>query len=154
MTGRVTVRVPMRFFGFCAVASLLASCAGSGKATRGVEVEGPEVEASREPESGKAGAKAGTASAPKQAEVPQVSNRAKLLFEDAVKAMEAQKKGKAPDYAALERKFQAAAEADDRLAEADYNLGVLAEKQGRKDEAISHYRTALRKKPSLTQAAE
>ncbi len=83
-----------------------------------------------------------------------VSTRAKLLFEDAVKAYDAQKKSKAVNYAALEAKFHAAEAEDPKLAEADYNLGVLAERQGKKDEAIDHYQTALKKKPTLKEAAE
>lgn len=83
-----------------------------------------------------------------------ITNRAKLLFEDAVKAMDAQKKAKAMDYPGLERKFKTALEADPNLAEADYNLGVIAERQGKKDEAKNWYRSALKKKPSLRQASE
>jgi tetratricopeptide (TPR) repeat protein len=90
----------------------------------------------------------------KEPEPVTISNRAKLLFEDAVKAMEAQKKSKAIDYPSLERKFKAALEADANLAEADYNLGVIAERQGKKDEAKAWYQSALRKKPSLRQASE
>jgi tetratricopeptide (TPR) repeat protein len=40
------------------------------------------------------------------------------------------------------------------LAEADYDLGVIAERQGRLDEAAAHYKSALSKKPSLKAAAE
>ncbi|MFL5348642.1 MAG: adventurous gliding motility TPR repeat lipoprotein GltE [Hyalangium sp.] len=90
----------------------------------------------------------------KAAEPPPISNRAKLLFDDAVKAMDAQKKSKAVDYPSLERKFKAALEADPNLAEADYNLGVIAERQGKKDEAKGWYQSALKKKPSLRQASE
>jgi len=91
---------------------------------------------------------------PTKAEPVSISNRAKLLFEDAVKAMDTQKKSKAVDYPSLERKFKAALEADPNLAEADYNLGVIAERQGKKDEAKNWYRAALKKKPSLRQASE
>jgi Flp pilus assembly protein TadD len=90
----------------------------------------------------------------KEPEAIPISNRAKLLFEDAVKAMEAQKKGKAVDYPSLERKFKTAMEADPNLAEADYNLGVISERQGKKEEAKNWYRSALKKKPSLRQASE
>ena len=55
---------------------------------------------------------------------------AELSFEDALKAYDAQKKANAWDYVALERKFKAAVDEDPNLAEADYNLGVLAERQG------------------------
>lgn len=85
---------------------------------------------------------------------PQISTRAKLLFEDAVKASEAQAKSGAWDYVSLEKKFRAAANEDPNLAEADYNLGVLAERQGKKQEAVQHYQTALSKKPTLKEAAE
>lgn len=85
---------------------------------------------------------------------PQISTRAKLLFEDAVKASEAQKKAGKYDFVSLERKFKAAFDEDPNLAEASYNLGVLAEMQGKKAEAVSHYQAALRKKPTLKQAAE
>jgi len=95
-----------------------------------------------------------TAQTSTKAEPPPISNRAKLLFEDAVKAMDTQKKAKAVDYPSLERKFKAALEADPNLAEADYNLGVLAERQGKKDEAKGWYQSALKKKPSLRQASE
>lgn len=83
-----------------------------------------------------------------------INTRAMLLFEDANKTWELQKSKKAPDYASVARKYDAAVSADDRLAEADYNLGVLAERQGNLDEARVHYKAALRKKPSLRQAAE
>ncbi|MBU8897658.1 gliding motility protein [Corallococcus sp. H22C18031201] len=87
-------------------------------------------------------------------EAPTISNRAKLLFEDAVKSFDAQKKAKAFDYPSLERKFKAALEADANLAEAEYNLGVVAERQGKNDEARAHYKAALTTKPSLRQASE
>ncbi|MFE8600274.1 adventurous gliding motility TPR repeat lipoprotein GltE [Archangium violaceum] len=83
-----------------------------------------------------------------------ISNRAKLLFEDALGAMEAQKKANAFDYPSLERKFKAALDADPNVAEAEYNLGVLAERQGNTQEAVSRYQTALKKKPTLRQASE
>ncbi len=90
-----------------------------------------------------------------QAEVvPQISNKAKLIFEDALKSYETQKKAKSVDYAGLEKKFRAAVDADPNLAEATYNLGVLADRQGKTKEAVSLYKEALAKKPTLRQAAE
>lgn len=83
-----------------------------------------------------------------------ISNRAMLLFDDAVKSFDAQKKAKAFDYPSLQRKFKAAAEADQNLAEAEYNLGVIAERMGKPDEARAHYQAALTKKPSLRQASD
>jgi len=80
------------------------------------------------------------------------STHALLLFDDANQAAAAS--AKAPDNAALERKYDAARQADPRLAEADYNLGVLAERQGKREQAFVLYRAALDKKPSLKVAAE
>lgn len=82
------------------------------------------------------------------------NTRAMLLFEDATKATEAQAKSGQRDDAALERRFQAVQQADPTFAEADYNLGVLAERQGKRDQAFLLYRSALQKKPSLKPAAE
>ena len=110
-----------------------AGCAGSQSAVRDGEAGGDGV----------AGPNA-----------PLVSSRSQLLFEDALKASEAQRKSGRWDYPVLERKFQAALDADSRLAEAEYNLGVLAERQGKLDEAARHYKNALRRKPSLHQAQE
>ncbi|MDP1824719.1 MAG: adventurous gliding motility TPR repeat lipoprotein GltE [Archangium sp.] len=86
--------------------------------------------------------------------VPQISSKAKLIFDDALKAYEAQKKGGKIDYPGLEKRFRAAADADPNLAEATYNLGVLADRQGKTREAVSLYKEALAKKPTLRQAAE
>ncbi|HSP19706.1 MAG TPA: adventurous gliding motility TPR repeat lipoprotein GltE [Myxococcaceae bacterium] len=80
------------------------------------------------------------------------SARAMLLFEDASKA--AQAKSGPVDEAALERRFEAVRQADPSFAEADYNLGVLAERQGKREQAYAFYLSALQKKPSLKAAAE
>ncbi len=82
------------------------------------------------------------------------STRGKLLFEDAAKAFENQKKSKIYDYPYLERKFAAVLAEDSSLAEAEYNLGVIAERQGNAEAARAHYLAALQKKPSLKEAAE
>ena len=82
------------------------------------------------------------------------NTRAMLLFEDATKAAEAQAKSGSRDDAALVRRFEAVRQADPTFAEADYNLGVLAERQGKRDQAYASYRSALQKKPSLKPAAE
>lgn len=87
-------------------------------------------------------------------ETPQVSSKAKLLFEDAVKAFDAQKKTGQYDWATLEKKFRNAADADENLAEATYNLGVIAERQGKTKDAVGFYKRALERKPTLRQAAE
>jgi Flp pilus assembly protein TadD len=126
-------------------AALVAVLAMAGcKTTQAV---GPEV--------GVEGPKVTQQTATNAADVqPQISSKAKLLFEDALKAYDAQKKAKTFDYVALEKKFSAAVDADSNLAEAEYNLGVLAEKQGKTQAAISHYKSALATRPTLKQAAE
>lgn len=126
----------MRLFPLLAAVSLAAAGCTSSKAT------GPAAGKTAGPNAGKT-----------EAAQP-ISNTAKARFEDALKAFDTQKKAKAIDYPSLERKFQAALEADGNLAEADYNLGVLAERQGKLTEARAHYKTALAKKPSLRQASE
>ncbi|PZR10804.1 MAG: gliding motility protein [Archangium gephyra] len=88
------------------------------------------------------------------ADQPQISNKAKLLFDDALKSWDTQKKAKNVDYPSIEKKFKAAADADPNLAEAVYNLGVLAERQGKTKEAVAFYKDALSRKPTLKQAAE
>ena len=80
------------------------------------------------------------------------SAHALALFDDANQAAAAQ--AKAPDNAALERRYDAVRQADPRLAEADFNLAVLAERQGKREQAFVLYRSALDKKPSLKAAAE
>lgn len=85
---------------------------------------------------------------------PQISSKAKLIFDDALKAYDTQKKTRQIDYPGLEKRFRAAVDADPNLAEAVYNLGVLADRQGKVKEAVSLYKEALAKKPSLRQAAE
>ncbi|HZI06897.1 MAG TPA: adventurous gliding motility TPR repeat lipoprotein GltE [Archangium sp.] len=128
----------MRSLLLAALAALFAAgCAGSTAAGPGTGT-------------GTTGGKTAT----KANEPVSISNRAKLLFEDALGALEAQKKANAFDYPSLERKFKAALDADPNLAEADYNLGVLAERQGNTQEAISRYQAALKKKPTLRQASE
>jgi tetratricopeptide (TPR) repeat protein len=128
----------MRSLLLAALAALFAAgCAGTKAAGTGTDT-------------GTTGGK----TAAKANEPPPISNRAKLLFEDALGALEAQKKANAFDYPSLERKFKAALDADQGLAEAEYNLGVLAERQGNMQDAIARYQAALKKKPTLRQASE
>jgi tetratricopeptide (TPR) repeat protein len=105
-----------------------------------------------------AGAKSGSAPAASSASAGAAtsapSTRAALLFEDATKAADAQAKSGARDDAALERRFEAVRQADPGFAEADYNLAVLAERQGKREQAYAFYLSALQKKPSFKAAAE
>lgn len=123
------------------VAALAAvGCASSKNAARGVEVE---RQTAPPPSSG------GKAANVPPAEL-QISPRAKMHFEEGLKKLAAARKG--GDYAAAERAFREAAAADPNFGEPDYNLGVIAERQGKKEEAVQHYKRAVEKKPSLTQA--
>jgi tetratricopeptide (TPR) repeat protein len=83
----------------------------------------------------------------------EISNRARLLFEDANKTLEAARKANAYDFAALERKYKAVLQEDGRLVEAKYNLGVLAQMQDRPAEAESYYREVLKQRPDFSPAA-
>jgi len=87
-------------------------------------------------------------------EAVQLSPRSERRFADAVRAYDDGLKLKVVDWDALARKFQAAIDEDERHAEAHYNLGVIAERRGKPDEAVGHYRRAIGHKPSLKQAYE
>ncbi|WP_338865127.1 adventurous gliding motility TPR repeat lipoprotein GltE [Myxococcus stipitatus] len=128
----------MRLFPLLVATSLVAAGCTSSKAT------GPSA-APTNPAARTAG---------KETPATPISNTAKAKFEDAVKSFDTQKKAKAFDYPALERKFKSALESDANLAEAEYNLGVIAERQGNLTEAKARYKAALTKKPSLRQASE
>lgn len=135
------MKTTQKLFAAIAVLSLISSaCTASKENVRSGEVKvgGPQVTQ-------------GDGSAAK--DEPKISRRAQLLFEDAVQLSELQQKANKTDYPALEKKFEAALKEDSNLAEADYNLGVLKERQGKKQEAVAHYQSALRKKPTLKQAA-
>ncbi len=111
----------------------LGACATSGVPSRAIEVPAARSAA--------------------RADEP-ISPTALRKFEEAVKFHEDGKKLKVVDLDALARRFQAVIEADDRLAEAHFNLGVIAEWQDRHAEAAEHYRRAIRQKPSLAVAYE
>lgn len=141
MTDRIS---PMRssILALSAAALALSACTTTSSSSGGkVGVAGPRV-----------GNVSGGAA---QGEVQvQINAKAKLLFDDALKAWDAQKKSRSYDYSSLEKRFRAAADADPNLAEATYNLGVLAERQGKTKEAVALYKEALSRKPTLRQAAE
>jgi len=123
----------------------LGACVGTKEAVRDTKPTGSDPQVP---------AKGPAKGDPAEPNVPQINSKAKLLFEDALKAYDTQKRTRAFDYPRLEKKFQEALDADGKLAEAEYNLGVLAERQGKIDEAVNRYRSALSRKPTLKQAAE
>jgi tetratricopeptide (TPR) repeat protein len=96
---------------------------------------------------------AGKSEKPPDVEQPRIGTHAMLEFEDANKLCEQAKHAAKPDYEGCARKYEAALAADEKFAEAEYNLGVIAERQGHPDEASQHYRRALDKNPSLKAAA-
>ena len=83
----------------------------------------------------------------------EISTRARLLFEDANKTLEAARKANAYDFPALERKYKAALQEDNRLVEARYNLGLLAQMQNQTAEAEKYYKEVLRQRPDFSAAA-
>lgn len=125
-----TLRVKL-FSPLLAVA--LGACATAGVPSRAIDVPGPATTT--------------------KADEP-VSPTALRKFDEAVKYYEDGKKLKVVDLDALARRFEAAVDADDRLAEAHFNLGVIAEWQGRHSDAVGHYRKAIDRKPSLAVAYE
>lgn len=125
------MRTPLRH-ALVGSALVLAACAGQKQETR------PAATAAAGP------------AQPAQSGPPPISTRAQVLFEEANGASQNAK----VDDDALARKYDAALAADPRLAEANYNLGVIAQRQGNLDSAIAHYKAALKSKPSLRQAAE
>ena len=58
----------------------------------------------------------------------------------------------APDDAALERRFEAVRQADPGFAEADYNLAVLAERQGKREQARERAEKTKAKREAKAQA--
>jgi tetratricopeptide (TPR) repeat protein len=115
------------------VALALGGCATTAAPSRAIEVPKPVAEPAKD---------------------GSISPTALRKFEEAVKFYEDGKKLKVVDLDALARRFEAAVEADDRLAEAHYDLGVIAEWQGKHAEAVAHYRRAIEAKPSLAMAYE
>ncbi len=73
-------------------------------------------------------------------------------------AADALKQGEAAlsaDQAAVAKQaFQRAAAADGRACEAEYNLGVIADREGQADEALQHYAKALRIQPDYEAAVQ
>ena len=125
-THRANLAVPI-------LALALGGCATSGVPSRAIEVPRPAT--------------------PAPTDGP-ISATALRKFDEAVKFYEDGKKLKVVDLDALARRFEAVVEADDRLAEAHYNLGVIAGWQGRRADAVAHYRKAIDRKPSLAAAYE
>lgn len=73
----------------------------------------------------------------------EVKEDAKQHFEEAVKLYEATKKGGAVPYAKIEGLLRDAIASQGNFSRAWYNLGVLAQEQGRDDEALEHYEKAF-----------
>jgi tetratricopeptide (TPR) repeat protein len=134
--------VKTRILGTAVLALVFAGCATTNtEAAKDVKVAGPKAQEGDTAGTGEGGQ-------------PQINAHAKLLFDDANKTYDTQKKQGKPDWPALQRKYRAALDADQNLAEAEYDLGVIAERQGNTEEAVAHYKAALARKRTLKEAAE
>ena len=127
-------------------------------AVAGCATAKPAPESVERPARAEAKPKASTHAASKTVEAAAApagpSARTQRAFDDAVTAFQSASRADKPDWADVERKFKQVVAMDDGLAEAHFNLGVVYEREHKKDEAAEAYRTALAKKPSLRQAAE
>ena len=84
----------------------------------------------------------------------EISPAAKRKFADAVRAYNDGLTLKVVDWDALEKKFRAVVDEDANHAEGWFNLGVVAERQGKPEAAADHYRRAIQAKPTLKAAYE
>lgn len=127
-----------------------AACSGPKAVSR------PEAApAARPPQAAAAAPRPAAAqpAAPGGAALPELTPRAKRLFDEAVAAMDEMGKLKVPlDWEVLERRWRAVTEAQD-VAEAWFNVGVALERQGKTSEAASAYSRALQSRPDLSEAA-
>lgn len=83
-----------------------------------------------------------------------ISPSAQRKFGEAVRSLEEGERLQVVDWDALAVKFQAVVDDDPRHAEAHYNLGVIAERRGRVEDAERHYLAAIEQKEGLAQAWE
>lgn len=119
-------------------AALLLAALGSGCATAGAVDAGPV--AVQRPTG--------------EAKPRELSPAAKRKFADAVRAYTDGLSLKVVDWDAMARKFQAVVDEDPHHAEAWFDLGVVAERRGKPDEAAANYRRAIEEKPTLRAAYE
>jgi Flp pilus assembly protein TadD len=137
-----------------AAAALAAGCATAPERPE-PDRAAARAAAPRAPSSSPSSAAPAGAARPPAAATPEaeLSPRAQRLFDEAVGAVEEQRKLKVPlDWALLEKRWRNVLDATD-VAEAHYNLGVALERQGKLSEARDEYRRALAVKPGFRQAA-
>ncbi len=97
--------------------------------------------------------KAGPAGGPAP-QGPVASQKAQEKFNKAVEQLHAMEKEGKLDYGALKKAFQAAAREDSQFAQAHHNLGVIAEAEGKTDDAFKAYQAALHANPRFAPSAE
>lgn len=112
--------------------ALLMSACGGGKTTEPVKA-GPSAQ-----------------SAPL---TPATKIAQEKFIKAAAEFKESQKTG-TPDYASLENQFRDVVKTDPSFAEAYYDLGVIAEKQNKPDEAMKNYQSALKANPKYAPAVQ
>jgi tetratricopeptide (TPR) repeat protein len=124
-------------------------------AVAGCATAKPAPEAVERPARAEAKSKASShVTTPTTGEAAGPSARTQRAFDDAVTAFQSASHADKADWADVERKFKQVVAMDDTLAEAQFDLGVVYEREHKKDEAAEAYRSALARKPSLRQAAE
>src|SRR4051812_11585397 len=93
-----------------AVVVMAVACSSSKEVTRGdAQVRGPKVESNTPTAQDGKGEKPNGPAA--KSRMPEINARAKLYFDDALKAFDAQKRARKFDFPSLERKFQTALDA-------------------------------------------
>jgi len=86
-------------------------------------------------------------------QAPKVSKQALQAYRAAVALYRQQKKSGRFDYEGLRQAFSGVLEIDEKMAEAHYNLGCIAEAVHDDKLAVKHYRQALKIRPDLAPAA-
>ena len=118
----------------------LAACATGGAAQKADQ------------KSGATAASGAPAAAATGAPGRELSPRAQRLFDEAVSAVEEQRKQPSIDWDVLERRWRRVLEAE-QVPEAWFNLGVVLEHRRRPDDARAAYRRALDLEPAYSSAA-
>src|SRR5437016_71973 len=128
-----------------AALTTLAGCATPSGGKKADNTEADDTGGGKTPTGG--GNTSGGQTVARAENVPAINAKAQRLFEDANKAYSACKGGAKCDWDNVRSKYAQAYDADGHLAEAVYNQGVIAARQGKKEEAAELYERARNIKP-------